>query len=67
MEFSGKIRAEHYFHEVGGDSRESPQTCNSQFLALRSAIRKKRVQFGNPETIRENQAIRANRFTNRVI
>ena len=32
-----------------------------KFLALRSAIRKnKRVQFGNPETIRENQVIRAN-------
>ena len=30
------------------------------FFAPRSAIRKKEVQFGNPETIRENQAIRAN-------
>ena len=33
---------------------------NSQFLASRSAIRKKGVQFGNPGTICENQAIRAN-------
>ena len=29
-------------------------------LAPRSAIRKERVHFGNPETIRENQAIRTN-------
>ena len=37
------------------------QTCDSLFLAPpRNAIRKKGVQFGNPETIRENQAIRAN-------
>ena len=42
------------------DSRESPQTCDSQFLAPRNAIRKNGVQFGNPETIRENQRIRAN-------
>ena len=48
---------------------ESPQnglsqTCNSQFLAPppppRSAIRKNGVQIGNPETIRENETIRAN-------
>ena len=31
-----------------------------KFLVPRNAIRKKGVQFGNPETIRENQAIRAN-------
>ena len=35
-------------------------TCDSQFLAPRSAIRTKGVRFGNPETIRENQAIRTN-------
>ena len=48
------------FSQRASDSRESPQTCDSQFLAPRSAIRKKVVQFRNPEMIRENQAIRAN-------
>ena len=49
-----------------GDSRESIhrnpcfQNGDSQFLAPRNAIRKRGVQFGNAETIRENQAIRAN-------
>ena len=45
-----------------GDSHESPQTRDSQFLAPPNAIRNKGVQleFGNLETIRENQAIRAN-------
>ena len=48
------------FSKHANDSCESPQTCDSQLLALRSAIRNNGVQFGNPETIRENQAIRAN-------
>ena len=42
------------------DSSESPENCDSQFFVPRSAIRKKGIQFGNPETIRKNQAIRAN-------
>ena len=37
-----------------------PQTCDSQILAPEVRFGKKGVQFGNPETIRENQAIRAN-------
>ena len=50
------------FSECASDSREWHQTCDSQVLAPRSAIRKKKgVLFGNPETvIRKNQAIRAN-------
>ena len=31
--------------------------CDSQLLRLRDAIRKKGLQFGNPETIRENLRI----------
>ena len=42
------------------DSRESPQTCDSKPLVPRNGICKNRIQFGNPETIRENQAMRAN-------
>ena len=42
------------------ESRESPQTSDSHVFSPQSAIRKKGVQFGNPETIRKNQAIRAN-------
>ena len=44
---------------LASDSRASPQTCNSQFLAPQSAIHKKGdpVQFGNPETIRANLRI----------
>ena len=44
------------FHNV-------PAICVNRLktaIRPRSAIRKKGVQFGNPKTIRENQAIRAN-------
>ena len=41
-------------------ARIASKTGDSQLLAPWSAIRKQGVQFGNPETIRENQAIRAN-------
>ena len=37
------------FSQRASASRESPQTCGSQCLATRSAIRKKGVRFGNPE------------------
>ena len=39
-------------------NRLKPAICN--FQPSGSAIRKNGVQLGNPETIRENQAIRAN-------
>ena len=42
------------------DSRESPQICDSQFFVPQNAFRKQGVQFGNPEMIRTNRAIRAN-------
>ena len=48
------------FAESASDSRESSQTCDSQILAPQSAIRREGVQFGKPETIRENQVIHAN-------
>ena len=53
---------EKLFSERASDSRELPQTSDLQFLTPppRSPIRKEGVQFRNPETIRENQAIRAN-------
>ena len=41
------------------DSRESPQTCASHFSASPEAqFAKEGIQFGNPEMIRENRAIR---------
>ena len=46
--------------ERASDSGGSPQTRDTQLLAPCSAIRTKGVQFWNPETIRENQAMRAN-------
>ena len=50
-----------YFHNVWGDSRESPQTCDSHlFSPPKRDSQKRGVQFGNPETIRKNRAIRAN-------
>ena len=58
----GAIRANRFavkplFSSCPSDSR---QTFDSLFFNPRSAIRKKGVQFRSPETIRENQAIRAN-------
>ena len=54
-----------YFHNVRAIRANRGKPAIHNFLAPpppRSAIRKKGVQFGNPqaETIRENQAIRAN-------
>ena len=51
--------AENYFHNVRAIRANRLKPAIRNFLAPRSVIRKKGVQFGNPETIRENQAIRA--------
>ena len=50
------------FSQRASDSRESPQkTLRFENVStLKSDSQEKGVQFGNPATIRENQAIRAN-------
>ena len=42
---------------VLGDSRESPQTCDSQFFGAPKRDSQKGVQFGNPAAIRANLGI----------
>ena len=64
----GGIRANRFaeknlFSQRASDSGESPQSFDSQFLPPpppEARFAKEEVEFGNPETIRENQAIRAN-------
>ena len=51
-----------YFHDVRAIRSNRLKPAIRNFLAPRTTIRKKRVRFGNPETICANQAIRANRF-----
>ena len=49
-----------YFHNVRAIRANRLKPAIRNFWPSRSAIRKKGVRFGDPETIRENQAIRAN-------
>ena len=57
---TNRLAEKNYFQERASDSHESPQTCDSRFLAPKCDSQKG-VQFGNPEnSILEDQAIRAN-------
>ena len=49
-----------YFHNVRAIRANRLKPAIHYFWPPQSAIRKKGVQFGNPEAIRENQAIHAN-------
>ena len=54
-------KQKNYFHNVRAIRANRLKPVIRNFLAARSAIRKKKgAQFGNAETRRENQAMRAN-------
>ena len=58
---ANRFAAKPLFSSCWSDSRESPQTSDSQFIVPEKAIRtKKGFSSGTLKTIRENQAIRAN-------